>query len=250
MTAVAPTPVIDLREVVKDYVTGAGSYRALDGVTLRVPPGEMVAIQGRSGCGKTTLLNMITGIDRPSGGAVTVAGMDLRRASENELARWRGRNVGVVFQFFQLIPTLTVAENIMLPMDFAGRGSPRERRERASELLALVEMTDQADKLPLATSGGQQQRIAIARALANDPAVLVADEPTGNLDSSTAAQVFAIFRRLADAGRTVVLVTHDPGLARLAGHVVHMADGRIVDGTRASRPRAADAPDRAEATSG
>jgi putative ABC transport system ATP-binding protein len=251
VTAAASAPVIDLREVVKDYATGAGSYRALDGVTLQVAPGELVAIQGRSGCGKTTLLNMITGIDRPSGGTITVAGMDLRHASENELARWRGRHVGVVFQFFQLIPTLTVAENVMLPMDFAGRGSPRERRERAAELLTLVEMTDQADKLPLATSGGQQQRIAIARALANEPAVLVADEPTGNLDSTTAAQVFAIFRRLADAGRTVVFVTHDQELARLAGHVVHMADGRIVDGAPAPEPRpAADAPAGAEATRG
>jgi putative ABC transport system ATP-binding protein len=251
MTAAGSAPVIDLREVVKDYATGAGSYRALDGVTLKVAPGAMVAIQGRSGCGKTTLLNMITGIDRPSGGAITVAGMDLRRASENELARWRGRNVGVVFQFFQLIPTLTVAENVMLPMDFAGRGSPRERRERAAELLALVEMTDQADKLPLATSGGQQQRIAIARALANDPAVVVADEPTGNLDSSTAAQVFGIFRRLADTGRTVVLVTHDPELARLAGHVVHMADGRIVDGAAPPAPSpAAHVPGGAEAARG
>jgi putative ABC transport system ATP-binding protein len=251
VTAAASAPVIDLREVVKDYATGAGSYRALDGVTLQVAPGEMVAIQGRSGCGKTTLLNMITGIDRPSGGAITVAGMDLRQASENELARWRGRNVGVVFQFFQLIPTLTVAENVMLPMDFAGLGTPRERRERAADLLALVEMTDQADKLPLATSGGQQQRIAIARALANEPAVLVADEPTGNLDSATAAQVFAIFRRVADSGRTVVFVTHDPELARLAGHVVHMADGRIVDGPRAAAPgRAADAPAGAEAARG
>jgi putative ABC transport system ATP-binding protein len=159
--------------------------------------------------------------------------------------------VGVVFQFFQLIPTLTVAENVMLPMDFAGRGVPRERRERAAHLLALVDMTDQADKLPLATSGGQQQRIAIARALANDPAILVADEPTGNLDSATAAQVFAIFRRLADAGTTVVFVTHDPDLARLAGHVVLMADGRIVD-RPAAGPVAhpATAPAAAEAARG
>jgi putative ABC transport system ATP-binding protein len=222
-------PVIDLQEVLKDYSTGAGAFRALAGVTLRVEPGELVAIQGRSGCGKSTLLNMITGIDRPTGGAITVAGLDLRRASENELARWRGRNIGVVFQFFQLIPTLTVAENIMLPMDFAGLGSPRERRARAAELLELVEMTDQTDKLPLATSGGQQQRIAIARALANDPRVVVADEPTGNLDSTTAAAVFALFGRLADAGRTVVLVTHDAELARQARRVVRMADGRIVD---------------------
>ena len=133
--------IIDLRDVVKDYATGAGSFRALAGVTLQVAPGELIAIVGRSGCGKSTLLNVMTGIDRPTGGAITVAGLDLRRASENDLARWRGRNVGVVFQFFQLIPTLTVAENVMLPMDFAGRGSPRERRARAAELLELVEMS-------------------------------------------------------------------------------------------------------------
>jgi putative ABC transport system ATP-binding protein len=229
-------PVILLRDVVKDYTTAAGTFRALAGVSLDVRPGELVAIQGRSGCGKSTLLNMITGIDRPSGGEIVVAGMDLPRASENALARWRGRSIGVVFQFFQLIPTLTVAENIMLPMDFAGRGSPRERRARADELLAMVEMTDQADKLPLATSGGQQQRIAIARALANDPAVVVADEPTGNLDSATAAGVFALFGRLADEGRTIVLVTHDGELARLARRVVHMVDGRIVDDGRPPAP--------------
>ncbi len=223
-------PLIDLQTVVKDYSTGAGLFRALSGVTLRVERGELVAIVGKSGCGKSTLLNMITGIDRPTDGALTVAGLDLRSASENDLARWRGRNVGVVFQFFQLIPTLTVAENIMLPMDFAGRGTPRERRLRAGELLELVEMTDQADKLPLATSGGQQQRVAIARALANDPALLVADEPTGNLDSATAAAVFELFRRLCDTGRTVVIVTHDVDLAVQARRIVHMADGRIVDG--------------------
>jgi len=223
-------PIIDLRDVVKDYPTGAGSFRALAGVTLRVAPGELVAIVGKSGCGKSTLLNMITGIDRPTDGVIAVAGMDLRHASENDLARWRGRSVGVVFQFFQLIPTLTVAENVMLPMDFAGRGSPGERRARAAELLELVEMTDQADKLPLSTSGGQQQRIAIARALANDPPILVADEPTGNLDSATASQVFALFGRLADAGRTVVLVTHDADLAGQARRIIRMADGRIVDG--------------------
>jgi putative ABC transport system ATP-binding protein len=231
-TAAADGLIIDLRDVVKDYATGAGSFRALAGVTLRVEPGELVAIQGRSGCGKSTLLNMITGIDRPTAGTIRVAGMDLARASENDLARWRGGNIGVVFQFFQLIPTLTVAENVMLPMDFAGRGLPRERRERAAELLDLVEMTDQADKLPLSTSGGQQQRIAIARALANDPRVVVADEPTGNLDSATAAQVLGIFGRLAASGRTVVLVTHDAELASLAQRVVHMADGRIVDDGR------------------
>jgi len=240
-TGLPDRPIIDLRGVVKDYPTGAGSFRALVDVTLQVAPGEMVAIVGKSGCGKSTLLNMITGIDRPTDGAIAVAGLDLRRASENELARWRGRNVGVVFQFFQLIPTLTVAENVMLPMDFTGRGSPRERRARAAELLDLVEMTDQADKLPLATSGGQQQRVAIARALANDPPILVTDEPTGNLDSATAGEVFALFARLADAGRTIVLVTHDAELAGQARRVVPMADGRIVEGSRGPAGAAAAA---------
>ncbi len=221
-------PVIDLQDVVKDYSTAAGSVRALDHVTLRVGTGELVAIVGKSGCGKSTLLNVITGIDRATGGMVRVAGMDVRAGSENDLARWRGRRIGIVFQFFQLIPTLTVAENVMLPMDFAGRGSLRERSARAAELLELVEMSGQADRLPLATSGGQQQRIAIARALANDPTVIVADEPTGNLDSATAGQVFGTFARLAETGRTVLIVTHDQELAGQAGRVVHMVDGRVV----------------------
>jgi putative ABC transport system ATP-binding protein len=222
-------PVIDLRAVVKDYPTAAGAVRALDHVTLRVGAGELVAVVGKSGCGKSTLLNVITGIDRATDGEVHVAGMNLRAASENDLARWRGRKVGIVFQFFQLISTLTVAENVMLPMDFAGRGTLRERSGRATELLELVELSEQANRLPLATSGGQQQRIAIARALANDPAVVVADEPTGNLDSATAAQVFGIFAQLAETGRTVLVVTHDPDLASQARRVVHMADGRILD---------------------
>jgi putative ABC transport system ATP-binding protein len=221
-------PIVDLRAVVKDYATGAGAVRALDGIELRIRAGELVAVVGRSGCGKSTLLNVMTGIDRATDGEVRVAGLDLRAASEDDLARWRGRHVGIVFQFFQLIPTLTVAENVMLPMDFAGRGTLRDRKARAAELLAMVEMSDQADRLPLATSGGQQQRIAIARALANDPSVVVADEPTGNLDSATAEQVFGIFGGLADAGRTVVLVTHDAELAGRAPRVVHLADGKVL----------------------
>ncbi len=226
--AARPEPVVDLRGVVKDYRTDAGPFRALAGVDLEIQPGEFVAIVGRSGCGKSTLLNMITGIDRATSGQVRVAGSDLATFSEDALARWRGRTVGVVFQFFQLLPTLSVIENVMLPMDFLGATGSRERRERALALLAQVDMVDQAEKLPLSTSGGQQQRVAIARALANEPALLVADEPTGNLDSATAETVFELFHQLADAGTTVVMVTHDVDLAARTRRIVHMADGRIL----------------------
>jgi putative ABC transport system ATP-binding protein len=226
-----PSPhLIDLRAVVKDYVTDAGPFRALDEVDLQVDPGEFIAVVGRSGSGKSTLMNMMTGFDRATGGTVTVAGQDLALLSEGKVAEWRGRTVGVIFQFFQLLPTLTVVENVMLPMDFLGRWSPREREARAMALLERVGMTDQARKLPASTSGGQQQRIAIARALANDPPLLVADEPTGNLDSTTADIVFELFESLVDAGRTVVMVTHDAELAGRTRRIVHMADGRILDG--------------------
>jgi putative ABC transport system ATP-binding protein len=220
--------LIDLHDVVKDYVTDAGTFRALDGVTFEIDAGEFVAVVGRSGSGKSTLLNMVTGIDRATSGAVVVAGTDLGQLSEGKIARWRGTTVGVVFQFFQLLPTLSVVENVMLPMDFAGRGTSAERYDRAMALLDEVEMTDQADKLPLSTSGGQQQRVAIARALANDPPLLVADEPTGNLDSATADAVFRLFGRLVDEGKTVVMVTHDNDLAALTRRTIHMVDGRIV----------------------
>ena len=226
-----PSPhLIDLRRVVKDYVTDAGPFRALHEVDLQVDPGEFIAVVGRSGSGKSTLMNMMTGIDRATAGTVTVAGQDLAVLSEGKVAEWRGRTVGVIFQFFQLLPTLTVVENVMLPMDFLGRWSPRERYERAMALLERVGMTDQARKLPASTSGGQQQRIAIARALANDPPLLVADEPTGNLDSLTADVVFELFESLVDAGQTVVMVTHDAELAARTRRIVHMADGRILDG--------------------
>ncbi len=230
MDAGRPRVLIDLRGVVKDYVTDAGTFRALDDVSLQVAAGEFIAIVGKSGSGKSTLLNMITAIDRPTDGEVWIADTDIGRLAEGRTARWRGTTVGVVFQFFQLLPTLTVLENVMLPMDFAGRGSAKERHERAMALLADVDMADQANKLPLSTSGGQQQRVAIARALANDPAILVADEPTGNLDSHTADAVFRLFGRLAAAGKTVVMVTHDPDLAMRTHRVVHMVDGRVADG--------------------
>jgi putative ABC transport system ATP-binding protein len=224
-----PAQLIALRQVVKVYVTGAQQFTALKGVDLAVRAGEFVAVVGKSGSGKSTLLNMITGIDRPTSGEVWVNGAPLHTYNEDRMAAWRGRNLGVVFQFFQLLPTLTVAENIMLPMDFCHIGSSRERRERAMALLAQVEMQDQADKLPTALSGGQQQRVAIARALANDPAVIVADEPTGNLDSRTADAVFALFNRLADEGKTILMVTHDRDLARRTSRTVTIADGAVAE---------------------
>jgi putative ABC transport system ATP-binding protein len=222
--------LIDLRGVVKDYVTDAGAFRALDRIDLQVDRGEFVAVVGRSGCGKSTLMNMITGIDRATEGTVTVAGQELAGLSEGQVAVWRGGTVGVIFQFFQLLPTLTVIENVMLPMDFGGRWTPAERETRAMALLERVGMADQARKLPNNTSGGQQQRVAIARALANDPPILVADEPTGNLDSLTADVVLELFGSIVDGGRTIVMVTHDAELATRSGRIVHMADGRILDG--------------------
>ncbi|WP_298814785.1 ABC transporter ATP-binding protein [Chloroflexus sp.] len=221
-------PLIELRAVTKAYTTAAGDYLALRGIDLRIAPGEFVAIVGKSGSGKSTLLNVITGIDRASSGEVLVAGADLMRLPEAHLAAWRGRTVGIVFQFFQLLPTLTALENVMLPMDFAGFGTLRERQARALALLERVGLADQAAKLPLALSGGQQQRVAIARALANNPPLLVADEPTGNLDSQTAEDVFQLFIELAQQGTTIVMVTHDAELARRAGRVVLVSDGHIV----------------------
>ena len=228
--------LIDLRAVVKDYVTDAGSFRALRGVDLQVDAGEFIAVVGKSGSGKSTLMNMATGIDRATAGDVWVGGTHLNHLSEGTTAEWRGRAVGVIFQFFQLLPTLTVVENVMLPMDFAGLWTPREREERAMALLEQVEMVDQARKLPSATSGGQQQRVAIARALANDPPILVADEPTGNLDSATAEAVIRLFDELVAAGKTIVMVTHDREIASHARRTVHMVDGHLLDGMLPDEP--------------
>jgi putative ABC transport system ATP-binding protein len=219
--------LIDLHDVVKTYQTEAGGLTVLKDVSLHVRDGEFVGVVGPSGSGKSTLLNMITGIDRPTGGQVFVTGQAVHTLSENELARWRGRNVGVIFQFFQLLPTLTITENVMLPMDFCNIYKPRERKERAMHLLDQVDIADQAHKLPSALSGGQQQRAAIARALANDPPLLVGDEPTGNLDTATADQVFALFQELVEQGKTLVIVTHDLGLSDRMGRVLHLLDGRI-----------------------
>ena len=220
--------LIDLRGVVKQYETAAGPYLALKGVDLNVGRGEFVAVVGKSGSGKSTLINMVTGIDRPSSGTVRVAGAELTRLDEGRLAAWRGHSLGIIFQFFQLLPTLTVIENVMLLMDFCDIGSGRERVQRAEALLERMELREHAHKLPSALSGGQQQRVAIARALANDPPVLIADEPTGNLDSRTAAAIFHLFEELVAQGKTVVMVTHDNDLARRAGRAVTVADGQIV----------------------
>lgn len=226
--------MIALNDVIKDYETGAGPLRVLRGVSLAIGRGEFVAVVGPSGCGKSTLLNMLTGIDRPTHGDVVVGDVRLNRLSENEMARWRGRNVGVIFQFFQLLPSLTVVENVMLPMDFCRMYDPGQRKSRAMQLLDQMDMAAQADKLPGAVSGGQQQRAAIARALANDPPLLVADEPTGNLDSATARQVFGLFAELARQGKTLVMVTHDRDLAAQAQRTIHMRDGHIIDDRQAA----------------
>jgi len=231
----ADRPLIDIIQVVKIFDTAAGQFKALKGVDLQVTHGEFVAVVGKSGSGKSTLSNMMTGIDRPTEGEVYVAGTPVHKLSENQIASWRGRNVGVVFQFFQLLPTLTVLENIMLPMDFCNMYDPSDRRERALSLLDKVEMVEEADKLPTAISGGQQQRVAIARALANDPPIIIADEPTGNLDSRTADAVFTLFEQLVDGGKTILMVTHDDDLAHRVSRTVTIADGMIVGDQKRNR---------------
>jgi putative ABC transport system ATP-binding protein len=219
--------LVNLHDVVKTYKTGAGEVTVLKQINLRVRRGEFVSVVGPSGSGKSTLLNMITGIDQPTSGEVFVDRQAVHALSQNELARWRGRHVGVIFQFFQLLPTLTILENVMLPMDFCGVYKRRERKERACDLLAQVGIANHADKLPSALSGGEQQRAAIARSLANDPPVVVADEPTGNLDTATAAEVFALFDRLIVQGKTLLIVTHDPSLSARTRRVIHLLDGRV-----------------------
>jgi ABC-type lipoprotein export system ATPase subunit len=228
-TATAEHPMIDLRDVHKYYKTAVGDFHALDSVDLQINVGEFVSIIGKSGSGKTTLLNMITGIDIPSNGEVWVNDTAVHKLSENKMARWRGKNLGVVFQFFQLLPMISVVENIMLPMDFCRTYPMRERYERAMQLLELVELADHAHKLPTALSGGQQQRVAIARALANDPPIVIADEPTGNLDSKTAESVFTLFNDLVAKGKTIIIVTHDSALAKRAHRTALIADGEIVN---------------------
>ena len=222
-------PIIDLQDVNKSYKTAVGDYPALKNIDLQINAGEFVSIIGKSGSGKSTLLNMITGIDRPNTGEVFVNDTAVHQLTENKMARWRGKNLGIVFQFFQLLPTISVIENVMLPMDFCRTYPMREREKRALELLNLVELADHAYKLPTALSGGQQQRVAIARSLANDPPVVIADEPTGNLDSKTADSVFELFRNLVAQGKTIIIVTHDSGLAKRTDRTALIADGEIVN---------------------
>ncbi|MCP4541301.1 MAG: ABC transporter ATP-binding protein [Chloroflexi bacterium] len=219
--------LIDLRDVVKTYETGAGGLTVLKDITLQMQPGEFISVVGPSGSGKSTLLNMITGIDRPTSGEIFVGGETVHKLSENQLARWRGKNVGVIFQFFQLLPTLTIVENVMLPMDFCKVYKRRQRKKKAMHLLEQVGIADHARKLPSTLSGGEQQRAAIARAIANDPALIVADEPTGNLDTATADQVFELFEELVGQGKTLMVVTHDQSLSSRTERVIHLLDGRI-----------------------
>ena len=219
---------IELRGVGKTFNGTGRRFTALDDIDLTIAAGEYLAIVGKSGSGKSTLLNLISGIDRPSRGEVWVQGTAIHALDQERSAIWRGRTIGIVFQFFQLLPTLTVLENVLLPMNFCGAIPGRERRSRALALLERTGVADQAHKLPAMLSGGQQQRAALARALANDPPILVADEPTGNLDSATAEALFGLFEELQAAGKTLVVVTHDRDVERRVRHTVRLADGRIV----------------------
>jgi len=221
--------LIELRNVDKTYEGPQGGFAALTDCSLTIARGEFTAIVGQSGSGKSTLLNLIAGIDRPTRGEIEIDGTALQSMPEHALSAWRGRAVGIVFQFFQLLPTLTSAENVMLPMDFCRRWAARERRPRAIALLERLGVADQADKLPGSLSGGQQQRVAIARALANEPALLLADEPTGNLDSRSAMALLELFSELVGAGQTLVMVTHDPAARDHAGRAITLVDGRVAD---------------------
>jgi putative ABC transport system ATP-binding protein len=221
--------LIQLNDITKVFHTAAGDYTALKNINLCFGEGEFVSIMGKSGSGKSTLINMITGIDHPTSGRVSVGNSDIHHMSEGQLASWRGRTMGIVFQFFQLLPMLTVLENTILPMDFCNMYTPGERAPRAMALLEMVNLQDEANKLPAALSGGQQQTAAIARALANDPPLIIADEPTGNLDSRTAENVLNIFYDLANNGKTILIVTHDPNLTERSTRRVYISDGQLIN---------------------
>ena len=222
--------IIELRGVDKSYKTGKVEFRALKKIDLDIAEGELVAILGPSGCGKSTMLNMVTGIDRPSDGSVTVGGERIDSMKEDKLAAWRGENVGIIFQFFPLFPTLTTLENAMLPMDFAKKGTVAERKKVATKNLELVGLGDKMNNLPSELSGGEQQRVAIARSLANDPKLIIGDEPTGNLDSQTEGRMFDLLKELNDQGKTIIYVTHSLKLAEKAKRRIHMLDGIITEG--------------------
>lgn len=221
--------LIQLNEVCKDYPTPAGPFRALNHISLQVRAGEFLAIRGKSGAGKTTLVNMITGIDRLTAGEVWVNGVSVHSMPDDQRSRWRGKNVGVIYQTFHLLPMLSLIENVMLPQDLCGTYQSKPSRKRAEDLLRAVELQEHAHKLPSQISGGQQQRVAIARALVNDPELIVADEPTGRLDSITAGIIFDIFLTLVRQGKTIVLVTHDPGIAKVAHRLILLRDGELAD---------------------
>lgn len=221
--------LIEMKEIVKIFHTGGGEFVALNNISVDFYRGEFVSVVGKSGSGKSTLVNMITGIDHPTQGSVVIAGTPIHTLQESPMSVWRGKNLGIVFQFYQLLPTLSLLENVMLPMDFCNTYPAAEREPRARDLLQRMGLAGAEDKLPAAVSGGQQQTAAIARALANDPPILIADEPTGNLDSKTAEAVFELFSKLVEGGKTVVMVTHDPGLAARTNRVVHLHDGRLVE---------------------
>ncbi len=220
--------LIELCGVVKAYHTGAGDFIALNGINLKIDPGEFVSIIGKSGSGKTTLINVLTGIDSPTEGEIYVNGTPIHDLSEGQMAKWRGKSIGVVFQFFQILPTLTILENVMLPMGFANLYTRQERRERAMHLLDQVGIAEHAQEFPSRLSGGLQQRAAIARALANDPPIIATDEPTGNLDSRSAETIMRLFEDLVDDGKTILMVTHDGELARRANRTIMIADGEII----------------------
>lgn len=218
-------PLIEMRGVTKKYKTAAGEFEALKGIDLSVQAGEFLAVLGKSGAGKTTLVNMLTGVDHLTTGEVWVDGVPVHKLNENNLALWRGKNVGIIYQSFHLMPSISLLDNVMLPMDFSGRYRPRRSRERALSLLRDVGLEEHAYKMPADISGGQQQRVAIARALVNDPPLIVADEPTGRLDSATAETIFHIFKELMREGRTIVMVTHDRGFAGRVSRTILIEDG-------------------------
>ena len=229
MATLAAQPIIEIKDVVKSFSVGSTEVTILKGISFTVTAGEFVSIIGPSGNGKSTLLNMITGIDRPSSGEIVVTGQPIHTMSEDELAAWRGECVGIIFQFFQMLPALSLLHNVLLPMELAAlcQYTPGERRQRAEHLLETVGLADQMHKLPSQVSGGQQQRAAIARALANDPPLLVGDEPTGNLDSRTSQEILGLFNEVAGQGKTLIVVTHNKELAACSPRVIEIQDGRI-----------------------